>query len=378
MMPTPGLTFTILSFLLVIGPLVFIHEMGHYWVGRWFGVHAEAFSIGFGPEIAHWTDRRGTRWRVGALPLGGYVRFAGDMGVSSEPDPKWLEMSPQERARCFHAKPVWQRALVVLAGPAVNLLFAALILAGFAFVYGENVTPAQVREVVPQSAAAAAGVKAGDRIIAFDGAAVADFGQLARGVLLHRPGERVDMTVEREGTRINLPVTIGTRVEKDRFGNEYKIPQIGVAPVAMVLRKVSLIEAPVVGLQRTGELIRMMVDGLVKIVTGQASVKELGGPLKMAQFSGEQAAMGPVALISFIALVSINLGFINLLPIPMLDGGHLFFYGIEAIQRRPVSPRVQELAFRSGLALLLGLMLLVTINDLGSFGLWRGLSGLIG
>jgi len=378
MMPTPGLSFTILSFLLVIGPLVFIHEMGHYLVGRWFGVHAEAFSIGFGPEVAHWTDKRGTRWRIAALPLGGYVRFAGDMGVSSEPDPKWLELSPQERARCFHAKPVWQRSLIVLAGPAVNLLFAALVLAGFALVYGQNITPAQVRAVLPNSAAAAAGLQPGDKILAFDSQEVTDFGQLARSVLVHRAGEKVDMTIERSGDRISLPVTIGARVEKDRFGNEYKIPQLGVQPVAMVLRKVGLFEAPIVGLQRTGELIVLMVDGLVKIVTGQASVKELGGPLKMAQFSGEQAAMGPIALISFIALVSINLGFINLLPIPMLDGGHLFFYGIEAIQRRPVSSRVQELAFRSGLALLLGLMLLVTINDLGSFGLWRGLSSLIG
>ena len=377
-MPAPSLTFTILSFLLVIGPLIFIHEMGHYWVGRLFGVHAEAFSIGFGPEVAHWTDRSGTRWRVGGFPLGGYVRFAGDMGVASEPDPKWLELPAEERNRCFHAKPVGVRALVVLAGPLVNLLFAALILAGFAFVYGENVTPAQVQAVLPKSAAAAAGIKPGDKILAFDRETVEDFDQLARSVLVHQPGERIDMIVERGRARIALPVKIGFRSEYDRFGNEIRIPQIGVRPVATVVRKVSFWEAPVVGVRRTGELIAMMGNGLARIVTGQASVKELGGPLKMAQFSGEQAALGPVALISFIALVSINLGFINLLPIPMLDGGHLFFYGIEAIQRRPVSARVQELAFRSGLALLLGLMVLVTINDLGSFGLWRGLSRLIG
>ncbi len=378
-MPTPGLTFTILSFLLVIGPLVFIHEMGHYCVARLFGVHAEAFSIGFGPEVAHWTDKRGTRWRIGGLPLGGYVRFAGDMGVASEPDPKWLELPAEERNRCFHVKPVWQRALIVLAGPAVNLLFAVLILAGFAYAYGVNVTPAQVGAVMPKSAAAAAGVKPGDRILAFDRETVADFGSLAKSVALqHQPGEQVDMIVERAGARIVLPIKIGERIEKDRFGNEFHIAQLGVQPVATVVRKVSLAEAPVVGLQRTGELMVMVWDRLSKIVTGRVSIKELGGPLKTAQFSGEQAAMGPLQLIYFIALISINLGFINLLPIPMLDGGHLFFYGIEAIQRRPVSPRVQEIAFRSGLALLLGLMVLVTINDLGSFGLWRGLSRLIG
>ncbi len=377
-MPAPSLTFTILSFLLVIGPLVFIHEMGHYWVGRWFGVKAETFSIGFGPEVAHWTDKRGTRWRLGGIPLGGYVRFAGDMGVASEPDPKWLELPAEERNRCFQAKSVGVRALIVLAGPVVNLLFAALVLAGFAFFYGENVTPAQVLKVVPASSAEAAGLKAGDRILAFDRETVDNFESLARSVVQHRPGEKVDIIIQRRDERLVLPVTIGYRVEKDRFGNEYRIAQIGVQPVAAVVRKVGLIEAPVVGLKRTGELIVMMADGLIRIVTGQASVKELGGPLKMAQFSGEQAALGPVALISFIALVSINLGFINLLPIPMLDGGHLFFYGIEAIQRRPVSARIQEIAFRSGLALLLGLMVLVTINDLGSFGLWRGLTRLIG
>jgi regulator of sigma E protease len=378
MTPAPGFIFTIFSFLIVIGPLVFIHEMGHYWVGRWFGVHAEAFSIGFGPEVAHWTDKRGTRWRIGGLPLGGYVRFAGDMGVASEPDPKWLELPAEERNRCFHVKPVWQRALIVLAGPAVNLVFAALILAGFAFAYGENVTPAQVRAVLPNSAAAAAGLRPGDRILAFDREAVADFGELARSVTLHQPGDQVAMIVERNGARMAIPIKIGERIEKDRFGNAFHVAQIGVAPVATVVRKVGIIEAPIVGLKRTGELIVMTGDRLSKIVTGRISVKELGGPLKTAQFSGEYAAMGPEALILFIALVSINLGFINLLPIPMLDGGHLFFYGIEAIQRRPVSPRVQEIAFRSGLALLLGLMVLVTINDLGSFGLWRGLSRLIG
>ncbi|MBO9582316.1 MAG: RIP metalloprotease RseP [Sphingobium sp.] len=378
-MPTPGFSFTILSFLLVIGPLVFIHEMGHYWVARWFGVHAETFSIGFGPEVAHWIDKRGTRWRIGGLPLGGYVRFAGDMGVASEPDPKWLELPPEERNRCFHVKPVWQRALIVLAGPVVNLLFGALILAGFAYAYGVNVTPAEVRAVVPKSAAEAAGVKPGDRILAFDRETIPDFGALALKVALdHQPGERVDMIVERNGKQVVLPITIGERIERDRFGNETHIAQIGVMPVAAVARKVSLIEAPVVGLQRTADLMVMVWERLSKIIMGQVSVKELGGPLKTAQFSGERAALGPEALISFIALISINLGFINLLPIPMLDGGHLFFYGIETIQRRPVSPRVQEIAFRSGLALLLGLMVLVTINDLGSFGLWRGLSRLIG
>ena len=374
----PGLSFTIFAFLLVIGPLIFVHELGHYFVGRWFGVHAETFSIGFGPEIFHWTDKRGTRWRLGALPLGGYVKFLGDMGAASEPDPKWMELPAQQRNRCFHVKPVWQRALIVFAGPAVNLLFAALVLAGFAYAYGDNVTPPRIGSVVEKSMGERAGLRVGDEITTLNGDTIDDFDQLYRTVQSHLPGETVTLGVKRDGAQFDVSLALGARVEKDRFGNEYRFPQIGVGPVAPVIREVSLLEAPLVGLHRTGMLIEMMADGLADIVLGRRSITEMGGPLKMAQFSGEQAALGPIALISFIALVSINLGFINLLPIPMLDGGHLFFYGIEAIQRRPVSPRVQEIAFRTGLALLLGLMLLVTVNDLGSFGLWRGLSRLIG
>jgi len=374
----PGFLFTVLAFLLVIGPLIFVHEMGHYLVGRWCGVHAETFSIGFGKEIAHWHDRRGTRWRIGALPLGGYVKFAGDMNAASQSDPAWLELPPAERNRAFPAKPLWQRALIVAAGPIVNLLFAALILAGFAFAYGENMTPAQVGAVAAESAAARAGLQPGDTILAIDGQRIEAFPQLAQSVVARLPGDEVTLEVERGGAHLTLPMVLGERVEVDRFGNEYRIAQIGVMAGASVSRPVGLLEAPVVGLRRTGEMIGMMANGLGQLLTGRRSISEMGGPLKIAQYSGEQAAMGPEALIFFIALISINLGFINLLPIPMLDGGHLLFYGIEAIQRRPVSPRFQEIAFRSGLALLLGLMIFVTLNDLASFGLWRGLSGLIG
>jgi regulator of sigma E protease len=374
----PGFTFTILSFLLVIGPLVFIHELGHYAVGRWFGVHAEAFSIGFGPELASWTDRRGTRWRLAALPLGGYVKFKGDMSVASEADPRWLELSPQERAGCFHTKPVGQRALIVLAGPAVNLIFAALILAGFAFAYGENITEPRISGFAAESTAEQAGLRQGDLILSVDGEEIERFSELRNIIVTHKPGERVALVVKRGEEKLDLPVEIGAVEVKDRFGNVMRYGALGVQSQDVTVRPVSLIEAPIVGLRQTGQLIAMMADGLVQIITGRASLDEMGGPLKMAQFSGEQAALGAAALVFWIALVSINLGFINLLPIPMLDGGHLFFYGIEAIQRRPVSLRVQEIAYRSGLALLLGVMVLVTINDLGSFGIWRGLSSLIG
>ncbi len=377
MTENPGFLMTILAFILVIGPLVFVHEMGHYWVGRWFGVHADAFSIGFGPELAHWTDRRGTRWRVGAFLLGGYVKFAGDMNPASTADPRWMELPAAQRERTFQAKPVWQRSLIVLAGPLINLLFAAAILAGFAVAYGENVTPARISAVLPDGAAAAAGIKPGDTIVAVDGTPIERFEQLSRAVVPY-PGQTMTLDVRRNGSVEQVPLVVGTRVERDRFGTEYRIGQIGVRSGKPVARDVSIIEAPIVAVRQTGALVGMMAEGLVQIVTGRRPVSELGGPLKMAQLSGEKAARGPADLAFFIALISINLGFINLLPIPMLDGGHLLFYGIEAIQRKPVSARIQEFALRSGLALLLGLMALVTINDLSSFGLWRGLSRLIG
>jgi len=370
---SPGLFLTLLAFAAVIGPLVFIHELGHYLIARVFGIHADIFSIGFGPELTAWHDRRGTRWRIGALPLGGYVKFAGDMNAASQSDPAWLEMPAEDRQRTFQIKPVWQRALVVLAGPAANFLFAIIVLAGFALAYGENVTPSTVDVVRPGSAAATAGLQAGDRIRAVDGMAIDRFDALSRSVI-GRPGEQVTLRVERQGRVRTVPVVIGTRIERDRFGNEYRLGMLGVMNRTSVVQPVSPVMAPVIAVRQTVAIVDMMVDGLVQIATGRRSVSELGGPLKIAQISGEQAARGPADFIFFIALISINLGFINLLPIPMLDGGHLLFQGIEALQRKPVSPHVQEWAFRSGLALLLALMMLVTVNDLLSFGLF----GLIG
>lgn len=377
MAENPGLILTIVAFVAVIGPLVFVHELGHYWVARWCGVHSDVFSIGFGREIAHWHDRRGTRWRIAALPLGGYVKFAGDMNPASQSDPDWLALPAEEREKTFQSQPVWRRAAIVLAGPVANFLFAILILAGFALAYGENVTSSEIGGVRKGSAAATAGVEPGDRVVAIDGAAVDRFDQLSRAVV-GRPGEQIGLTVSRKGERLDFPVTIGVRVERDRFGNEYRLGMLGVTSLRSEVRPVSPLGAPVVAVRQVGAILSMMVDGLGQIISGRRSVEELGGPLKIAQISGEQAMRGPESFIFFIALISINLGFINLLPIPMLDGGHLLFQGIEALQRKPVSPRIQEFAYRSGLALLLAVMVMATFNDLTSFGLWKGLTGLIG
>ncbi|HTG38365.1 RIP metalloprotease RseP [Sphingomonas sp.] len=377
MIENPGVLFTFLAFVGVIGPLVFIHEMGHYLAGRWFGVKAEAFSIGFGREVAGFTDRRGTRWKFGWLPLGGYVRFAGDMSPASQPSAEWLSLPAAKRQQTFQAKPLWQRAIIVAAGPAINFALAILILAGFAYAYGVSRTPPVIGIIQPGSPAAQAGLAVGDRIVSLNGRQVATFDDIANFARL-RPGEAVTIQVERGGGAQTLNATIGEVRERDRFGNDYRIGRVGIGPTAPVREPVSLIEAPAIGVERTGEIVGMMVDTIGQIVTGRRSMEELGGPLRIAQVSGQQLSLGLPEFIGLIALISINLGFINLLPVPMLDGGHLLFYAIEAIRRRPVEPQVLEWAFRGGLAALLALMLLVTINDLGAFGLWRSLAGLIG
>ena len=373
----PGFYLYFLAFVAVIGPLVFVHEMGHYLVGRWCGIKAEAFSIGFGREIAGFTDRRGTRWKLGWLPLGGYVRFAGDMNPASQPTAEWLALPPHERNQTFQAKPVWQRALVVAAGPLVNLALAVLILAGFAYVYGTNQTPAAVGAVTVGSPAERAGVRAGDRIVALDGRPIDRFADVATYMLL-RPDAAVRIDLIRDGSPLTVDATVGALLQRDRFGNEYRIGRFGIGSPPPVYVPVPLAQAPGEGVRMVAGVIRQTLDTLGQIITGRRSVSELGGPLRIAKVAGEQMSLGWPAFVGLVALVSINLGFINLLPVPMLDGGHLMLYAVEAVRRRPLEPKVQEWAYRGGLAALLALMLLSTFNDLGAFGLWKGLSGLIG
>jgi len=372
---SPGLVFTIIAFALVLGPLVFVHELGHYAVGRLFGVKADEFSIGFGRALFSVTDRRGTRWKFGWLPLGGYVKFAGDMDPSSRADPAWLALPAEKRAETFQAKPVWQRALIVAAGPLTNLLLALIILGGFAVAYGDLRTPPVVGEVQAHSAAASAGLKRGDRIVAVDGRSIATFETLA-GYVRMRPGKRAHLDLLRSGAPVGVDVVIGATTLPDRFGNAPRVGRLGIGPGApRAIVRVPLSEAPAVAFSRMGAIIGMMGDTIAQIVRGERSAKELGGPLQIAKVSGEQLALGPAYFVFLIALVSINLGFINLLPVPVLDGGHLMFYAIEAVRRRPLEPQVQEWAFRGGLAAVLALMLFVTANDLSSLGVWRHLTG---
>ena len=376
MFDQPPVWFIIVAFLCAIGPLVFIHELGHYLVARWFGVGAEQFSIGFGREITGWTDKRGTRWKVGWLPLGGYVRFVGDMSPASLADAD-AELSPEARAVAFHNKPWWQRFLIVLAGPMANFLLAIAIFAAFFAIFGMPRTPAIVGQIQSGSVAEAAGLIPGDRIEEIAGQDVASFEDLRRIVSI-RPGEAVMIAIERSGGKQEIAVTLGTQEITDDFGQSYRIGLLGVLGGQRELQRLPVASIVPEATGYTFALTRSMMDGLWQIISGRRSTKDLGGPLKMAQIAGQQASLGAFEFIQLIALFSINLGFINLLPIPMLDGGHLVFYAAEAVRRRPVSFRAQDWAFRGGLALLLALLVFTTVNDLASFGLFERLGRLIG
>ena len=375
MLAQPPVWFIAVAFLCAIGPLVLLHELGHYGVGRLFGVGADSFSIGFGPELAGWTDKRGTRWKVGLLPLGGYVKFAGDADATSRPGAEPL--NDAERARSFHLKPVWQRFLIVLAGPVANFIVAILIFAGFFVALGMPHSPPVVGRILPNSTALAVGLRPGDRIESVGGYSTETFEDIRRTVAL-RPDELLAVRFVRGGTEHVVEARIAGTSLKDQFGQSARVGMLGIVPAERQWVRTPLLSAIPQATRFTFQITRSMINGLGQIIGGQRSVKELGGTLKMAQMAGQQASLGPFEFIELVALFSINLGFINLLPVPMLDGGHLLFYAVEAARRRPVSDRAQEWAFRGGLALILALLMFTTFNDLGSFGVWTRLGRLIG
>ncbi len=372
-MNLPLWIYYVLGFPLLLGPLVTIHELGHYLVGRWFGVHAEAFSVGFGREIWGFTDKRGTRWKLSALPLGGYVQFKGDMNPASIPDPDAAaQASAEERAGSFHHAALWKRALIVFAGPATNILLTLAIFAGFFTLYGkpvpadaaEQLTVAEFAEISP---ARSAGIEVGDRIVAIEGERMEDFRDVQDSIMLY-PGRTLDVTVERDGAERIFEVPVRSVEMEDRFGNVSKVGLIGIASGAASFdfEPQGPIAALGLAVDHSLGIVDMMVTGIGQIFTGERSVQELGGPVKIAKFSGEQLSLGAMAFINFAALISLNLAFINLLPIQALDGGHLAFYAAEAVRRKPVGTRGTEVAYRAGVALVLMLMVFVTINDLVS------------
>lgn len=376
MIESPGILYSIGAFLLVIGPLVFVHEMGHYLVARWFGTKVEKFSIGFGREITGWTDKRGTRWKIGWMPLGGYVQFAGDLNAASQPDPNMSEVPDAERADLFQFKPVGQRFLIILAGPMINFLFAIILFMGIFATYGQAQNAPVVSAIMEDSVADQAGFELGDEIRAVDGRAIERFDELADIVRL-RPGQEMQFDILREGRDVSITTVTADITIEDRFGNEARIGRLGIQSDVLEMEPLGALQLPGAAIKQTLSSLEMITVGLGQIISGRRSIEELGGPLRIAQFSGQTASLGLYAFLFFMAAISINLGFINLLPIPMLDGGHLVFYAAEAVRRRPIKPEAQEWAFRMGLVVLLSFMLMVTVIDLGSFGLWERLSGLI-
>ena len=375
MLPQPPLWLVLIAFVCALGPLVFFHELGHYLVARLFGIPAEAFSIGFGRALVGWTDRRGTRWKVGWLPLGGYVKFVGDMSPASEPSD--LDGVPEHlRDRIFQVRPVWQRFLVVLAGPTANFLLAILIFAGFFSLIGTPLTNA-VGGIVPKSPAAVAGIQPGDRIVSVAGRETPTFNDVSNVVLV-RPNEIVRVEIERDGVTRELNIRLGSAMLSDGTSRTMRGGVLGIRSSLQVGKPVSIFRAVPMAADYTLRLTRAIVDGVVQLVRGQVSTKQLGGPITIARVAGQGAELGILPFVQLLALLSINLGFINLLPVPMLDGGHLFFYAVEAVRRRPLSARSLDLAFRGGLAVILALVVFTTINDLGSLGLWDRLQRLIG
>jgi regulator of sigma E protease len=375
MLPNPPVWLILVAFVCALGPLVFFHELGHYLVARLFGIPAEIFSIGFGRELVGWTDRQGTRWKIAWLPLGGYVKFVGDMSPASNPAD--LEAIPAElRERAFQVRPVWQRFLVVLAGPAANFLLAILIFTAFFSLLGTPRTNI-VGHIVPGTPAAAAGLRSGDRIVAIDGRATPTFDDVASVVML-RPNQKIVVEIARGREELDLPVRLGSAVVPDAAGRKITAGVLGIHSTTKINDPVPVLQALPMAADQTFRMVGTIVDGLGQLVRGQVSPKELGGPITIARVAGSGAELGLFPFIGLLALLSINLGFINLLPVPMLDGGHLFFYVVEVVRRRPLSVGAMDVAFRGGLALVFALMVFVTINDLSSLGLWERLQRLIG
>ncbi len=377
LLPQPGLVFSLAAFIAMIAVLVVVHEGGHFLAGRLFDTKVDAFAFGFGRELFGWTDRKGVRWKINAVPLGGYVRFTGDMNEASQTDPEILKLPPAERGQLFAFKPLWQRAIIVAAGPLINFVFAILILAGFYVTLGHPTTPPLVSAVMPGSAAAAAGLQPGDRITEIDGARIERFEDVIN-IVISGTGDPVTMIVERDGATRSLTMVPKMVETQDRFGNVMRHPRLGIARGAQVVEPVGPLAALAYGVTDTGDIIVTIGRTMRQVVMGERSLDDLGGPIRTGQVTGQQAALGFSSFVAFMAFFSINLGFINLIPIPMLDGGHLLLYAVEALRRRPLGEKTQQWAFMSGFAAIMSLMVVLTWNDLSSVGVWTQLAGWLG
>jgi len=363
-------------FLVVLTIVVFVHEFGHFIVARWCGVSIKTFSIGFGREIFGWTDRKGTRWRVAWIPLGGYVKFLDDENVASQPSAEALEqMNPEQRKGAFQNKALWQRAAVVAAGPMANFILAIVVYTIVNLTIGVHTISPRVGEVMPDMPAAAAGLKSGDVITGIDGWNIEGFEDVQRIVSING-GRELVFKVDRDGDKLSMLITPKIQEQKDAFGGVFRRGLIGVKPaqgLPLEAKQVGPVEALRLGVRETYTNIAQTLQGIGDIITGRQGADQMGGPILMAEVTSKVAELGPEAWLRWIAFISANIGFLNLLPIPALDGGHLLFYSIEAVRRRPLSQRMQEIGFQIGIALVLMLMVYVNLNDL--LRVWRRLTG---
>lgn len=366
----------VVPFLAMITVLVFVHEMGHFLVARGNRVRVEVFSIGFGPELFGWTDRHQTRWKVSALPLGGYVKMFGDGNAMSAPSETLAAMTPEERAVAFQYKRLGQRAAVVVAGPLANFLFAVLVLAGLFSVVGQPFSPPIVGQVEPNSAASRAGFMPGDRIVSIDGGAIGRFQQVQHIVQVGL-GEPLTVVVQRGDQTVTLNARPDVIEEQDNFGHSYRIGRLGIRPQGIEYVRLNPMTAIWRASEETVSLTGATLKAVGQMIAGTRTTEELRGPFGMAQMSGEMAQEGLVPSIWLLAVLSLNLGLINLFPIPVLDGGHLLFYAIEAVRRRPLGPRALDYGFRIGLTLVLLLMIFATWNDLVHLKVIQFVAGLI-
>ena len=363
-----GLVGYVVPFLFVLTIVVFFHELGHFLMARWCGIRVLVFSIGFGPEIAGFNDRYGTRWKISAVPLGGYVKFFGDENAASAPNyVAAAAMSEAEKKDSFIFQPVASRAAVVLAGPVANFLLAIAIFAAIFMTVGKQITSARVDTIQPGSAAQAAGFQPGDLVLTINGEKIESFSDMQRIVSISA-GTPLSIEVDRGGVQVALKATPQLKELKDNFGNVHRLGVLGIsrsmAPGDIRTEKAGPLRAIVMGAQETWFVVDRTLSYITGVFAGREAADQLGGPIRIAQVSGQVATAGFTALIHLTAVLSVSIGLLNLFPIPLLDGGHLLFYVIEAIRGRPLSERAQELGFRIGLAIVLMLMIFATFNDI--------------
>jgi len=359
---------TIIPFLFVLTVVVFVHEMGHYLVARWCGIGSQAFSIGFGPELIGFTDKHGTRWKISAIPLGGYVKFIGDESATSSPvDVNNASLSADEQRRAFHTQPVWKRAATVFAGPAFNIILTIVIFSVFFALYGRQISDPLIAGVQPGSPAAEAGFEAGDRFISVDGEKITTFSDVQR-IVSGRAGDKLNFTVERNGKMVDLEAVPAIVERTDPLGNKIKLGAIGVETTEAVgnFRRIEYGPLESVGqaVMETGYIISRTGEFFQRFAVGREDKCQLGGPVKIANMAGKAASQGFDWLLQLMAVLSVGIGLLNLFPLPPLDGGHLVFYAVEAIKGSPVSAAAQEIFYRAGFLLVMGFMGFVLFNDL--------------